>query len=390
MKKCHWYAFGKTPREIAEHVARLAVIAAYLVKTDFARFDGRVAILLRVVERLALIRAFRREYAEKVTVLHKSQIDVRAVSTFGLKYVVGTSRLSGSPETAVFNGLDNAFINFLAFRITRVAGAYPSPKEAWDALGLYGGDDGLTANVPLDSLERAAAMCGQKIKAEKIEHGHVGVCFLARQYGPNVWFGDPNSCCDLPRQLSKFHATVFLAPNVTPVMKLLEKCRGYFCSDRNTPIIGELVRRALSIHDGTKEFDPVENPYGLRSWCTTVPLTEQYPNTAADWMMEYAREALPDFDYSAFGLWLYRARKPEDLLVAPLCCEPKPPVPSAPAVVDERVVSPEAKMQVLAEAASTAKPAKAKRKRAAAGKPPKKRDAVDKWAELGERRRSPK
>ena len=388
MKRICWYAFGHTPREIAELVARICVLADWVVKTDFERFDGHVAIILRVIERLLLVRAFRREYTAKVTELHRSQIDVRAVTTFGLKYVVGTSRLSGSPETAVFNGVDNAFMNYLAIRTTRVNGAYPTPQEAWAKLGLYGGDDGITPNVEPDALVRAAKMCGQVIKAEKVLKGSMGVSFLARNYGPNVWFGDPNSCCDLPRQLSKFHATVFLAPNVTPEMKLVEKCRGYYLSDRNTPIIGGLSRKALQLEDRVAEYDPTQNPYGLRSWCTVVPIEDQYINLAADWMCEYARQALPDFNYSAFELYLARAREVKDLLAAPLCCEPKPPVLKAPVVVEDAVEAPEmTKLKNLAEVAS-GKTKEKKRKRAAAGKPHK--QSLDKWAELGERRRSPK
>ena len=221
-------------------------------------------------------------------------------------------------------------------------------------------------------------MCGQVIKAEKVMRGQIGVQFLARNYGPNVWFGDPNSCCDLPRQLSKFHATVCLPPTVTPVDKLLEKCRGYFCSDRNTPIMGALVRRALTLADEAT-VDPLDDPLGLRSWSTRVALEDQYPNTPDDWMTDYALTVLPDFDYGAFYCWLFQAREVKDLLSPPLCCEPKPPVPSAPVVVDDAVVSPKV---------STDKPSKKRKERSQAGKPKKEdpKEKVDKWVALGKRR----
>jgi len=150
LKSMEWYAFGKTPLEIAKRVAHICSLASNVVMTDYSRFDGRVSKHLRLLEKHIMMRAFAPVYRSRLRELMTSQLNQRARTRFGVRYDTLDSRLSGSPETADFNSVDNAFVAFLAFRKTRENGLYLTKLQAWERLGIYGGDDGLTANSNID------------------------------------------------------------------------------------------------------------------------------------------------------------------------------------------------------------------------------------------------
>jgi len=338
IKTCDWYAFGKTPKDIAQRVTEVLDGANSAVNTDFSRFDGRVSELLRILERMLLVRAFRTEYTRDVTELHNSQFTQSAIGTFGTRYNTGYARASGSPETAAFNSIANAYVAYLTFRMTREGGAFIAPEVAWKRLGIYGGDDGLTADVDPSKYSRAAGMLGLKLDVELINRGDEGITFLSRMYGPHVWYGDANSCCDLPRQLAKLHTTVSLPPNVTPLEKLLEKARAFFLTDAKTPILGELVTKIVTLH-GPIAMD--KKTANIRAWNSDTPREVQYPNQNDGWMDAYAVRALEPFgfDFELFHGWLNSVTSVEQTLTPPLCAEPKRPKNSDTIIVDEDVVA---------------------------------------------------
>jgi len=344
IKTCDWYAFGKTPIDIARRVTEVLDGANSAVNTDFSRFDGRVSELLRELEKMLLVRAFRPEYTHDVTELHDSQFTQPAIGTFGTRYNTGYARASGSPETAAFNSIANAYVAYLTFRMTREGGGFISPQAAWKRLGIYGGDDGLTADVDPAKYTRAATMLGLKLDVELIAQGNEGITFLSRMYGPHVWYGDTNSCCDLPRQLAKLHTTVSLPPNVTPLEKLLEKARAFHLTDAKTPILGELVSKIVSLH-GPIAMN--KKTASIRAWNSDTPSDVQYPNQNDGWMDAYAIRALEPFgfDFELFHGWLSSITSVEQTLSPPLCAEPKRPKNSDIIIADEDVYSPVGKEQ---------------------------------------------
>lgn len=339
IKQMEWYAFGKTPEEIAERVVEVLASASSATNTDFSRFDGRVSDLLRMLERKVLVRAFDSAYVEEITELHNSQFNQSAMCTSGTRYETGTSRASGSPETAAFNSLANAFVAYLTFRMTRERGGYISPRAAWSRLGVYGGDDGLTADVDVGKYQKASAMLGLKLETELIARGDEGITFLSRMYTPQVWFGETASCCDLPRQLTKFHTTVHLG-GVSPVEKLLEKSRAYFLSDKNTPVLGEFVRKVIELHGAS--VNATAKTAGMRRWNSELPEDKQYPNPPHEWFAHYSEACLEHygFDFDLFREWLASCTCLEDCLKPPLCAEPKEPEVKVPIVVDGDVKEP--------------------------------------------------
>lgn len=328
IKTCVWYAFGKTPAETAERVATICVGSEWIVNSDLSRWDGRYSQVLRELEFLLLMRFFSPDHHEQLLELHSSQYNLKAFTSFGIKYDTDYTRCSGSPETAVFNSMANKFISYLAYRMERIKGSTTpkyTPSEAYLQLGMYGGDDGLSSNMDLDIYHVACNMVGQKLEAESIPRGAFGVKFLARVYSPEVWFGSLDSCCDLPRQLSKFHATVCLPPSIKPVDKLLEKARAYFLTDSNTPIIGVFVNRVLELHGS-----PVLRRDELKEmeiWGSHLDKALQYPNAnGGGWMTYYATTVIPGLDPDAFAVWVHSCSSLTELLSPPLLVEPTRPV----------------------------------------------------------------
>jgi len=284
--------------------------------------DGRVGSLAREFERLVMLKLYRPEYHLELLKLLKSQTWLKAKTRNGVSYNTGNARASGSPETSAFNTLLNGFISYLGFRMTRVDGRYMTSVEAWAKLGLYGGDDGLTVDQDRKAAEKAALAMGQVMTVDRTKRGDVGVAFLARHYGPDVWWGDFNSCCDIRRQLAKFHVTTKLCSKVTPTIKLQEKAFAFSLCDANTPVIGWFVQRVLEM------FPMNRGGYQnhLAIWNSDVEPSNHYPNEYAEWMLDLLKNQIPDFDIDGFINWIHYTRA-EDLFNCPQFAEPPPPAP---------------------------------------------------------------
>jgi hypothetical protein len=204
-----WYAFGQMPRVIANRVATICSNASFIDQSDFSRMDGRVSPAARTLERLFMLRLFKKEYHADLRELLQSQFGLVGYTTHHVKYEQGTSRASGSPETSIFNTLLNAFVAYLAFRRTKNPYGYLTPTEAWARLGIYGGDDGLTANLDPKCHTAAAKKMGQVLTVDVKKRGEVYVSFLARIYSPFVWTGSPSSCVIyLDRQVNSTAAPI--------------------------------------------------------------------------------------------------------------------------------------------------------------------------------------
>jgi hypothetical protein len=320
-----WYAFSKTPREIAERVAQICESATYVDNTDFSRMDGRVGNVARELETRVMLAAFRPEHRTELHELMRNQYCLRGVMGSGVKYDTGLARSSGSPETSAFNTMLNAFIMYLTLRKQLTPeGAFNSPHEAWAGLGIYGGDDGLTAGLDRRLAEKSAAAVGQKLELLRVHRGELGVSFLARRYGPDVWFGAADSCCDIARQLAKFHVTVHLPSSVSAVDKLREKAFAFSLTDSNTPVIGAFCKRVLTCYP----LRPNKFRNILDLWRVELDITKQYPNTYGDWMEDLLMEQVPTFNKEVFDNWVSDATGLQLLappaLAARVEPEPKP------------------------------------------------------------------
>lgn len=339
VKQQPWYAFGRTPVEIAHRVTDVLAEADTAVNSDLSKFDGRVSPALRELEKRVWLAGFCEVCHDILLELHGSQFNLTCYTEFvDEMYEMLFSRGSGSGDTAIFNTIINAFLAFYTFRKTRQQLGYISAPEAWRRLGVYGGDDGVTANINPETYKKACADVGQCLTVDVVQRGNFGISFLARKYGPCVWYGDPTTCCDLPRQLAKLHVTVNLPPKVTPLMKLLEKVRSFALTDLDTPVIGDLCKAVIRVH-GQMPAEDLEVSR-VSAWHSAYESDVQFPNVRADWMGYYASMSLPGFDFMRFLTYLDNATTLVDFLSLPLCQEPKVPTTTIPVVVDDRILLP--------------------------------------------------
>jgi hypothetical protein len=330
-----WYAFNKTPAEIAERVCLILQAALHSVLADGSRFDGHVKRRARILERICIMRFFAPEHHSALCEAMDAQIALPGVTTEGRRYQTGYTRGSGSLETSDFNSILTAFIDYCAWRNTTVAGAKCCPDMAWSMLGIYGGDDSLAGAVDPKALKRSAELMGQDYGIKVVPRGELGVAFLNRQFGPDVWTGDPNSMSNPSRLLSKLW--VGPANLKQPLTRFGERASGYFRMDRNSPVIGEIC--AVS-HELLGDFvDGVLMPWDGKR------LESNWPNEDSGWMVDVFEKSIPDFDRDRYWDWIcdMRAtRNPDLLLRAPLCTS-APTVPTEvkhPCVVGDDLLRP--------------------------------------------------
>jgi hypothetical protein len=333
-KQLRWYASGMKPAEIARRVARICLRAKSVTPSDYSRFDGHVQPIVRLVVKAVLTRAFAPEHHNELMALYKSIVR-RPATLNGVRYNVGYCQSSGSPDTSLAATLENAFMHYITFREQGM-----TPKEAYQALGVYLGDDGLTADISVVALAKVSSRCGHSLKADPIARGQAGVNFLARYYGPGVWNGDPTSCIDIARQLKKFHVTSKV--DVDATVKLREKCISFYFTDRHTPVFATIVDAAIRLgllNEG--DLDPEHDEHRLRSWSSKAPAESQYPNEEQEWMWDLLEEQLPGFDFDELEGALADCKKPSDMLGLPLCWDPRlPESKSYPMVAGEEDIEP--------------------------------------------------
>jgi hypothetical protein len=335
LKKFRWYGPGMTPREISARLVDMLLRADFANVSDYERMDGTITELLRLVERSVLMKAFK-NHRSHLNELLKNNVNNYGILPHGTTFNQGQTHGSGCPGTSVFQTLRAAFTTYLAFRHTRnSSGEYYSPKEAFDAIGIHLGDDGVDADLPAESHQWAAKKVGLILEASIVERGQRGVNFLARYYSEDIWTGNPNSMCDVKRQLAKFHTTVRLPNGVSPEQKLVEKAMSFVATDGNTPVIGEYCKRVLLLSD----FKP-KRLLGIGNYWSRFEESAQYPNrNDGGWMDQEFSTLFEEFDRSIFDEWMATANTVEKLLCAPLCAEPKPATPGVhPVVVDEDIL----------------------------------------------------
>lgn len=273
LKTQKWYAFGLTPKAVAAKVALICLRAKYgIALTDLSKWDGHVSEVFRELERMYMDALFLITYHNVLKELMGRQYNRFIVGMLGLRYWSELERLSGSPETACFNSLDNGFIAYLALYLD-----LNNAELAFEQMGIYGGDDGLTPDVSEQSYKKACTMIGQDLTWTYVKKGAYGVKFLARVYVQDVWYGNENSTCDLARQLSKLHVSVKLPTTVSPLDKCLVKLENLRLTDPNTPVIQDLlyVAGCLTAYSDDEGEDH-ENPIEQRSLLPYVHIDDQY------------------------------------------------------------------------------------------------------------------
>lgn len=249
-ENCPWYSPGQSNPEIADRIAMICTHARkHCVLSDYKMYDGTKSEPMRYLNYQIFCRGFAAPHLKRSLELGKRQHHNKACTTEGVKFNTENATQSGSSETTWSNTYGTGFVMYLTLRTMKnpKTDGFYTPSEAWEAMGCNFGDDALCADLDTEKYERAAKSLGLCLKCDVVKRDEGGVSFLNRQFGPEVWTGDPNSCCDILRQVRKFHVTATLPDNVTQWQKLLEKARSFKLSDANTPVIGEFVSRVLEI-----------------------------------------------------------------------------------------------------------------------------------------------
>jgi hypothetical protein len=298
-KRFDWYAFGRTPVEIAHKVAQLCATNGSVTETDYSRWDGRLSKFMKLGFAQYLITCFGRSKALDRVVADRN--NRRGVTAFGEKFDTGFSQMSGDMFTSASNSWLNAFICYCA---AREEGR--SSNVAYKNLGIFGGDDGLTP-VGKASLEKVATAFHIVLKARvcTADNGEWPT-FLSRQFGPAVWKGDPSSCCDLVRQLSKFHLTTNCDPNIDVVQKMKEKAFSYWLTDSQTPLMGPLCTTLLKAveHDGQS----INNDH--TTFWSQYDKTVQFPNEVEEWAPDYLERCGLSESVGTLNAWIAKMAVP--------------------------------------------------------------------------------
>jgi hypothetical protein len=236
-KKTSWYLFGSTPDQIAERMHNYVQGKQWVVPTDYSKMDATTAPIHTLLMETIFRRAYAPQYHVEIKRLIQKETHAKAFTKFGVQYSTGYMTNSGSSMTSIRNSAINAFNAYVVLRYDN------NPDEAYQRLGLYGGDDGITADVSSDLYVRVTAKLGQKLKAEVIQPNNP-VPLLGRI------FIDPwttkSSIADVPRQLKKLHLTS--APLEVPdEIVMLRRAEGFLITDPETPIISHWSRAVQRI-----------------------------------------------------------------------------------------------------------------------------------------------
>jgi hypothetical protein len=237
-KQQPWYAFSKTPEEIAHEVRRVAAGAEFIVPTDYSVWDGTHSEPLAQSELTAAKRFFHPTYHLELEKLLMDQYNAPGFTKFEIRYNTRWARSSGSSDTSLFNTFDNALVMYICLRDSGLGA-----KAAWDGLGLFGGDDGIQGNIPPGLLTRTTKRMGHKIKLAVVKK-HQPVPFLGRIFvdpWAYLW-----SIADTLRQVRKLHLSTSPA-DVPNYVALYQKCLGIITTDPTTPILSAYARSAIRI-----------------------------------------------------------------------------------------------------------------------------------------------
>lgn len=239
-----WYGSGKTPPQIAARIQALSRVCE-LSEADYAKFDGTKSPAAVRLERAILAKCFP---DTDCLDLYNQQINAVGVTSHGIRYDVGTSRLSGSPETTVLNSIINAFIAYCAL-------------ECFDF--IVAGDDLIATS--LGPIKAIAASMGYVL--ETVDRPRYPT-FLGRVY--HSLPESSNSIYDVRRFVPKMH--VIVASRSVPLhIAISRRAQGYLKTDPNTPIVSDWCRAMLKrygTHKTCKHDRDIELPYdhGLGSY----------------------------------------------------------------------------------------------------------------------------
>lgn len=307
LKACSWVGSGQDPSQISDSVSDVCAGADYINATDFTAQDATVTLVDRVIELFLLKNLF---HPGENGSLHKiiddwHYTDYEGCVLYGdpgtkrVKHDFNGSRGSGSPFTTYGN---TPLTGLYAYIALRESGS--SPEEAYAKLGIYSGDDGITANLPAAAASTAAKIMGFIIKSE--------ICTEYIPYLGRIWFdpigGSRSSIQDPLRTLGKLHATLLDDEQFTAHEAMLLKATCLQITDRDSDFFGPWSKKVLEDagmqQQQSLEAKVLKFPHLHAYFAVTALKTKtSFHNHPGDFERLFEIQ-MPGFDWAAFKLWL--------------------------------------------------------------------------------------
>jgi hypothetical protein len=264
-KETPYYAFGKSPKEVAERIHEIGIKFKDAVETDYSKFDATLSYVIHCAMKFFAGWFFPKHHREVLHQLMDREVDATCW-LLDIKYNLGTGRASGTPGTSIFNTMLNILMAYHTHRVgTDLISEGLSPEDSFERLGVYGGDDGNTPEVDPRHYERVTSQYGLKLTCSERIPSDQALKFLARVY-PNRK-ESPGSFTDPVRFFSKFH--ISCSRERDPVELYARKASALFVSDRHTPLF-EQARLGLE-----KSYPTITGRYGALRFTDAVNYLSQ-------------------------------------------------------------------------------------------------------------------
>jgi hypothetical protein len=275
-KRQPWYMFNE-PKEIERKMCEMhtRVRVRWLLLTDFSRLDGRYFQAGRLLEKTFLKKFFDVSVHAQIDEIYEHILHSKGKGQFeGNDFHSLFARLSGEMFTSLMNTLWNAYIMYVAFR----QGLSMKPRDAVNALGGYGGDDGFTPNIEEKHLDAVAKEYYQELTYKRAtpELGYFD--FLGRYFSWSTFSGEPNSCIDVKRQMRKMHVAKRTNAFKTELLHMDAKVASLLHTDEHAPILGPWCKKYATFRKQVRNLQP-------ESFVRYAAKTEtKFTQFRADWM----------------------------------------------------------------------------------------------------------
>jgi hypothetical protein len=309
LKSCKWVAAGLNPHEITDAVLEVCAGASDINETDMTAQDATIELYKRAIELMLLLRCFAPEWHEIIQDWHYTDYHGRVLygepGTKREPHDFNGSRGSGSPFTTYGNTPLTGCFAYIALRIQGL-----SCSEAYAKLGVYSGDDGITANLQPAASDEAARALGFILKSKVRE---TNISFLGRVFHDPI--GGSRSSIQSPhRTLAKLHTTLVNTGQFTAHEAMIMKAICLQVTDRNSDFFGPWSKKIIT-DAGVKQTQNLKAKVlefpGLHSYfaITALQTNTTYCNYPGDFL-ELFEEEMPGFSWSEFNDWLENGTGP--------------------------------------------------------------------------------
>jgi len=264
MQKHVWWVWGYGSGATSRKYRDSCASHPKMMESDFSKFDASLGPFWLTFNREFMNRLFPKDKEEIETLLADSEWQ-QVSTTLRQRFSYGCGRMSGVNETALFNTLDQAFVQYVAFRRGE-----RTHEQAVALLkqSLFGGDDGIVPFVGQD-LPGTAAIFGMKV-TYRVFDNFLPCRFLGRIYLCGATSTD--SVHDIADWLMNIHL-VSCAGNTSVEQALVNTASGLFVTDRNTPIIRDFCNSVFRAYPHLTRGVHRNDEWWFKHYCKSDPFT---------------------------------------------------------------------------------------------------------------------